>query len=230
MNLSCWLSLETLIIPQENFNYEIKDLGRLTTLTSLKCDSSVFVDIDELFALKNLTSLCITSLSIYAEPVDSFPLLTYLESDFIGHFTGFTGKGILEGDDRQDVEDGEDRDFFNEKNDLFQKGGWNICLYGEWECGLFTGKANIQYTILGEEEEVIMYGQMVKGKYDGPQIEEIRIESKEIYRGGFKCGLKDGLATVYTWPGEMYWSENKLIPQALQYWSIGEKLDEFFFS
>lgn len=225
MDLSKWCSLQTLTLPQENFDYKIKGLGQLTTLTNLKCDSSCFIEIAELLNLKNLTSLCITSLSVFAKPALLFPELTYLESDFIGHFTGFTGKGVLESGDCPEIESS-GTDFFDEENDSFQKGAWSIGLYGDWKSGVFTGEASVQYNDSeNDDEEFIIHGPMIDGKYHGLNVEEIRCDKNQIYRGGFKNGVKEGLGGVYRWEG-LYWSESALIPHSVEYWSSGEKKDE----
>ena len=227
MQVSRCLALETLVLPQHNFDYEIKDMDHLTTLTSLTCNAYVFQEIDELFALTNLTTLSISGLSLYAQPAEEFPKLTHLESDFPGHFIGFTGTGLLETFDFEGTDVEEERVFSDKQHDLCLKGAMEITMDGKWERGIFTGNASIQYEV--GDRELILRGLMIDGKFHGTHIQEISHENRALYRGEFKRGVKDGLGITYHWEGLRYWDEKNLKPFSIEYWVNGVKKDELFF-
>lgn len=144
INLDAWTSLESLKIDT-NDSVLIGGIEKLTTLTSLECSGYVFSHQKEIQSLVNLTSLKVTDFFIDSRLSELLPNLTYLESDYPGHFSHFTGNGKLETTDFYiDNYFGSEKEVVKTCFDQYLKGAERIDLKGSWIRGVFSGHGIIE--------------------------------------------------------------------------------------
>lgn len=219
VDVDSWTSLERLILP-DGFHDTVHGLTNLTNLTSLKCSSASLWEEKDLYKLTKLKELRISGLSWYHNKlVKRLPSLSYLESEYPGHFTGFTGFGILQTE--YDGDDGlEPSEMLNVRKtfDSIFKNATSIRQWGEWKEGIFTGNANIQYDL--DEEELIIKGPMLNGKFHG-FVSTVNYEENILERGDYQNGVKHGFIHVYRFKSMMYWIESNLVLLRRETWKNG---------
>jgi len=138
-----WNSLTTLKLYVFG---QIKGIEKLTSLTELQCKGDAFKKPEDLLNLVNLTHLTIRYFPIHISYdytyMTRLTKLSHLESDYPGHFIGFSGTGRLDSSTFDHIQS-----FFydriNKHFNHFQQGEKLLLLEGRWDKGIFSGRCFI---------------------------------------------------------------------------------------
>lgn len=95
ISIEKWTSLKELSICNIYNRYIEGWDSLIPTLTSLQCNACIFPLQKYLYLLVNLTHLCVNGFRNDLDISGNLTKLVYLESDYPGHFSSFSGRGIL---------------------------------------------------------------------------------------------------------------------------------------
>ncbi len=141
-----WPGLTALCVP--HCARRIMDLEYCVQLTELDTTVDAFgTTPDALYRLTKLRRLRIRGFAAGGFEPTRLPHLQWLDSDWVSHFTGYTGRGLCDSEDMVDgngSDDPQDRVETAARRLLLPPQTLDIRLAGEWTEGRFTGRA--QYT------------------------------------------------------------------------------------
>lgn len=160
LSISGLTNLQTLQVHQLSNSHNLWGLETLTTLTRLECPAVCLTAPDQLTRLVSLAHLCLTDFNeALAQPLTALRALRWLESNAPRHFLGYSGGGVLQGDESQDTEAMAALFDPIERVDC----DYSYAFHGCWVRGLFSGQA-----VYYPDDETRYEGALVDGRRHGP--------------------------------------------------------------
>jgi hypothetical protein len=205
-SISCFPNLTSLSVPHVPY-IEI-DLECLANLTELDVSALSFKSMRDLTNFALLRRLTIRG-SVQPSVEALQPLLTnltYLSSDRLGHFKGFTGQGHYKM-----------MRFARDEHDALsyiQPYCYPVTtLDGTWRDGLFSGLAHLKYDPSGAKgppDECFYKGDLVDGLRHGRGVESLS-SLREEYDGEWRWGKRHGRGCLHSWRGGDRWQEGEWV-------------------